>query len=195
MDARTRQWIHRGVLAIGLAPAAALGVAAATSGLGANPAEAITHTTGEFALRWLIVSLAITPLRRLFGWNALAPYRKTFGLLAFAYACAHVLNYFVLDLSLDFGFLWEDIVERPYITVGALAFLAMLPLALTSTRGMQRRLGRRWIALHRLSYVAAILAIVHFAWLVKADLGSPIVHGAVLAVLLGARFFRRDAPA
>lgn len=192
MEARTRRLVHRVVIGVGLLPFIALAVGGLLGRLGANPVEQITHVTGEWALRWLLVSLAITPLRRWFGWGALAPYRRSFGLLAFSYATAHVATYFTLDLALDFGFLVEDVIERPYITVGFAAFSLMVPLALTSTRAMQRRLGRRWRTLHRLAYVVAILAVIHFLWLVKADLGPPAVHAAILALLLALRVWHRE---
>lgn len=129
----------------------------------------------------------MTPLARLARWSALRPYRRTFGLLCFGYASLHLATFFVLDLGLDPGSLAEEVRERPYVTLGLSAWLCLAPLAITSTRGWQRRLGRRWASLHRLAYVAAALAVLHFAWLVKADLAEPAIHGAVLLALLAAR--------
>jgi sulfoxide reductase heme-binding subunit YedZ len=131
----------------------------------------------------------VTPARRLLGAPALAPYRRSFGLVAFGYACLHLAIYLVLDWGFDWGAILEDVAERPYVTAGATAFLCLAPLAATSTRSAQRRLGgRRWRNLHRMAYVAAAAAVVHFLWLVKADLREPLIYAGVLATLLGARF-------
>jgi methionine sulfoxide reductase heme-binding subunit len=175
-----------GVVTVALVPALLLAHGLATDTLGPDPVEELTHGTGDWALRLLLAALAITPLRRL-GLRALAPFRRTLGLLAFTYASLHLLVYLLLDQGLAFEFIWEDIVERPYITAGFAAFLCLVPLAITSTRAWIRRLGRRWIALHRLAYVAAVAAIVHFLWLVKADLREPLVHAALLAALFAVR--------
>ena len=121
-------------------------------------------------------------------WPALAPYRRSFGLLAFAYASLHLLTYAVLDQELDLPLLLEDVLERRYVTAGFAAWLCMLPLAITSTRRWIRRLGARWVRLHRLAYVAGVLAVVHYLWLVKADLLPPLLYGLVLALLLAARW-------
>lgn len=188
-----RRLLHAGVIAGGLVPLAVLVVAAARDALGANPIEALQHATGGWALTFLFASLAVTPLRRLAGWPFLAPYRRTFGLLAFTYASLHLLVYAVLDLFLDWRAIAEDVLERPYVTAGLTAFLCLLPLALTSTRGWQRRLGRRWQKLHRLVYVAALAAVTHYLWLVKADLREPLLWAAALALLLGARVWYRFA--
>jgi sulfoxide reductase heme-binding subunit YedZ len=180
--------VHAVVVAAALAPLAWLALGALGDALGANPVETITHVTGDWALRFLLASLAVTPLRR--AWPrlaALAPYRRTFGLLAFAYAALHAATFFALDLGFAFALLAEEVAERPYVTLGFAAFASMTPLALTSTRGWQRRLGRRWIALHRLVYAAGLLAAAHFLWLVKKDLREPLLYVAVLALLLGAR--------
>jgi len=168
------------------APLAWLIVRAAGGEL-AEPVEDITHLTGEWALRLLLASLAVTPLRRVFGWRGLAPFRRTLGLLAFGYALLHFATYLALDLGFDFAALAEDVGERLYITAGFAAFLLLLPLAITSTRGWQRRLGRRWLKLHRVVYAAGALAVLHFIWLVKADLRDPLLYAALLAVLLGVR--------
>ncbi len=195
MEPKTHRAIHRATIAVLCLPLVGLAVASATGGLGANPVERMTHVTGEWALRCLILGLAVTPLRRHFGWSFLAPYRRSFGLLAYTYAVAHFSVYLAFDLSFDFGFLVEDVRERPYITVGFVAFCALTPLAITSTRTWQRRLGRRWVALHRLVYVAIGLALVHYAWLVKADLAAPLVHALVAIALLAARWLPRSREA
>jgi methionine sulfoxide reductase heme-binding subunit len=182
-----RRHLYQGALvAAALLPALRLVLGLATDGLGPDPVADLTHTTGGWALKLLLASLAITPLRRL-GLRVLAPFRRTLGLLAFFYAGAHLLVYIVLDQGLAFDFIAEDILERPYITVGFASFLCLLPLAITSTRSWIRRLGRRWIELHRLVYLAATGAVLHFLWLVKADLREPLIHAAVLALLLGVR--------
>ena len=195
MRPERRTLIQAAVTTIGLLPFLGLCVAAATARLGANPIEEITHTTGESTLRMLLLTLAVTPLRRSFGWSFLAPLRRTFGLLAFFYGTLHMLTYVALDQFFDWELLVEDVLERRYITAGALGFLCMLPLALTSTRGWMKRLGRRWLRLHRLAYVAALAGIVHYIWLVKADLVPPLAHAAVLAVLLGYRLWHRASRA
>jgi sulfoxide reductase heme-binding subunit YedZ len=184
----TRRLVHAGVVAAALAPLGELARGAARGTLGANPVEAITHATGLWALRLLLASLAITPLRRASPrLAALAPYRRTFGLLAFGYAALHAATFFALDLGFAVARLVEEVAERPYVTLGFASLLALAPLAATSTRGSQRRLGRRWIALHRLAYLAAALGVAHFAWLVKKDLREPIAYAAVLALLLATR--------
>lgn len=162
--------------------------AAATDALGADPVAALTHETGQWALRLLLVSLAMTPLRRLTGSVAWIRYRRLFGLWAFTYACVHLSVYLVLDLGGYWSQIFADIVKRPYITVGFTAWVLLLPLAATSTRAAMRRLGRRWLALHRLVYLAAALAVLHFWWQVKADLSEPAVYAGVLAALLAARW-------
>lgn len=183
-----RQTIQRIAILVCALPGLVLAARAAGDALGANPIEAITHVTGEWALRLLLLTLAVTPLRRLFGWAWLAPLRRTFGLFAFGYAALHGLTYVALDQGFDWPLLVEDVLDRRYITAGAFGLLCMVPLAFTSTRAMMRRLGRRWITLHRLTYVAAIAGVVHYLWLVKADLLPPLVHAAILALLLGYRF-------
>jgi sulfoxide reductase heme-binding subunit YedZ len=171
----------------GLLPAAWLIGLALTDGLGANPIEQITHFTGDWALRFLLASLSVTPLRRLFGWRWVAPLRRTLGLTAFGYACSHFLTFLVLDHFFDWRGIVEDVLERRYVTAGFAAFLCLVALAATSTRAMIRRLGRRWIPLHRLAYLAAALGVIHFLWLVKSDLREPLVYAAALALLLGLR--------
>ncbi|HET9948865.1 MAG TPA: protein-methionine-sulfoxide reductase heme-binding subunit MsrQ [Longimicrobiales bacterium] len=155
--------------------------------LGANPAEKLTHVTGMTTLVLLLVTLTVTPVRRLTGWNPVIKLRRPLGLFAFFYAFCHFTIWFALYNLLDFGYMAADIAERPYITVGMAAFLFLIPLAVTSTRGWIRRLGRRWTVLHRGIYVAASLGVVHFYWLVKADTRLPVLLGTCLLVLFLAR--------
>lgn len=183
--ARSAQ-IRTGAWGIALAPLLLLGFRVFDDGLGANPVEALTHFTGIWALRMLVGSLAVTPLRRL-GLHQLLPARRILGLAAFGWASVHVSIYVALDLGFDFGFVLEDVLERPYITVGFSAWLVLLVLAVTSTVRWQKRLGRRWVHLHRAVYFAAMLAALHFIWLVKADLREPALYAGMIAVLLGAR--------
>ncbi len=187
---RRRAWKAL-VLAAALAPAARLCANALRGGLGANPIEAVTHETGLWALRFLLLALAVTPLRRVFGWSALAPYRRSFGLFAFFYASLHLGTFVGLDHFFDWRAILEDVAERRFVTAGLTTFLLLLPLAVTSTRGWQRRLGSRWVRLHRLAYLAGITGVVHYLWLVKADLRPPLAYAAVLAALLGARLWWR----
>jgi sulfoxide reductase heme-binding subunit YedZ len=188
---RARRNAHLTLIALALLPLAALGVGALRGALGANPVETITHVTGEWALRLLLATLAITPLRRFTGWAFLAPWRRSLGLLAFGYATLHFATFLALDLGFDLSALGEEVAERPYVTLGFSALVLLTPLAITSTRGWQRRLGRRWLVLHRLVYFAAGLAVLHFLWLVKADLAAPLAYAAVLALLLAARWAPR----
>jgi methionine sulfoxide reductase heme-binding subunit len=174
-----------------LLPFAWLVLGAFTDGLGANPVETITNTTGIWTLRLIAISLAITPLRWLTKWNPLIQLRRMLGLFAFFYGTLHFMTYFVLDQSLMFDGLWEDIVKRPYITVGFTAFVLLIPLALTSTQGWIRRLGgRRWNLLHRLVYVSAVLGVLHYWWKVKLDVSDPFFYAVIVAVLLGVRLLR-----
>lgn len=160
--------------------------------LGANPIEEVSHVTGDWTLRFLLLSLAVTPARRLLRLPALALLRRGLGLTAFAWASLHLATYVGLDLALDWNALLEDLRERRFVMAGFAAYCCLVPLALTSTRRSQRRLGRRWQQLHRLVYGSAALAIVHYLWLVKADLRPPLVYGAILAVLLGLRLRGRQ---
>lgn len=160
---------------------------AGTGNLGANPVEALTHRTGQWGLRFLLIGLAITPLRILTGYGRLLRFRRMLGLYAFFYASLHFLIYLILDRELEFNTIVEDIAERPYITIGFTALMLMMPLAVTSNRALMRRMGRRWQQLHRLVYVVGVCAIVHFLWLVKADLRAPLVYASVLATLLAVR--------
>lgn len=181
-------------LALGLAPFAWLVFRAFTDRLTANPVEDITLTTGIWALRFLLVTLAVTPLRRITGWNRIIQYRRMLGLLAFFYATVHLLTYFTFDLVFDFSRIIADVWKRPFITAGMLAFVLMVPLAITSTRGWIRRLGRRWQLLHRLIYVSAAAAVVHFLWKVKVVVGEPVYYAVILGVLLSFRLLWRFRP-
>lgn len=163
-------------------------IARGSSGaLGPNPVEAITHFTGDWTLRILLLTLAVTPLRRLTGQAWIVRYRRMLGLFTFFYAALHVATYLWLDRYFDLGSIAEDVLKRPYITVGFAAFVLMVPLAITSTQGWIRRLGRRWKTLHRAVYALGVLGVLHFLWLVKADLLEPAIYGVILAVLLGLR--------
>jgi len=168
-------------------PAVWLGVDALRGNLTADPIKEITHRTGWWTLTLLMVTLAVTPVRRLTGWNQIVKVRRMLGLYAFFYAVLHLLTYVVLDLFFAWDILLEDVAKRPYITVGFTAFLILLALAITSTRGWIRRLGWRWQRLHRLVYVAALLGVVHFYWQVKADTREPLIYAGILAILLVAR--------
>jgi sulfoxide reductase heme-binding subunit YedZ len=162
--------------------------------LTANPIEFITHFTGDWTLRFLLASLSITPLRKLFGWNGLIRFRRMLGLFAFFYALLHFATYMVLDHFFDFQAIAKDIVKRPYVTAGFTGLVLMVPLAITSTAGMIRRLGKRWQQLHRLVYVAAIAGVIHFYWLVKADIRRPLQYAALLILLLGYRLAANLTP-
>jgi sulfoxide reductase heme-binding subunit YedZ len=171
-----------------LSPAAWLAWGAFNDALGANPIEMLTRETGVWTLRFIVATLLITPLRRITGWNALIKYRRMLGLFAFFYGSVHLLTYVWLDQFFDVPGIVKDVVKRPFITMGMLAFLAMLPLALTSTTGWIRRLGgKRWQMIHRLIYVTAVCGVIHYYWLVKADVTRPIRYGAIVLVLLAAR--------
>ncbi|WP_093034705.1 sulfite oxidase heme-binding subunit YedZ [Thiocapsa roseopersicina] len=159
----------------------------ASGALGPNPVEAITHFTGDWTLRLLLVTLAVTPLRRLTGQAWLVRFRRMLGLFAFFYAVLHFTTYLWLDRFFDLGTIAEDVLKRPYITIGFAAFVLMVPLAITSTQGWIRRLGRRWKTLHRAVYAIGVLGVLHYLWLVKADLLEPAIYAIILAVLLGLR--------
>jgi len=181
-------WLVPGVVAGAAVPLLELAYQASTRGLGANPIAEALNRLGLLALALLVLCLACTPLQLWFGWNWPIRARKSIGLLAFGYACLHFLLYAGLDQELALGAIASDIAKRPFILVGFLAWLLLIPLALTSTRAALQRLGfRRWKALHRLVYVCATLGVVHFVWRVKKDVSEPAAYGAVLAVLLLAR--------
>lgn len=167
-----------------LVPALWLLAAALSNNLGANPIEAITRSLGDWALRFLLLTLTITPLRRLTGWRWLLGYRRMLGLYSFFYACLHLLSYIVLDQFFYWPEIWADIIKRPYITVGMISFLLLIPLAITSTTGWMRRLGRNWQRLHRLVYLIGIGAVLHYYMLVKADTSEPLLYALILFVLM-----------
>jgi sulfoxide reductase heme-binding subunit YedZ len=155
--------------------------------LGVNPIEKLTHVTGMTTLIILLVTLAVTPVRRLTGWNPIIQIRRPLGLFAFYYALLHFSIWMVLDLGFRLDWVWEDIKKRPYITVGFTAFLLLIPLALTSTKGWIRRLGKRWTRLHMLVYVSTVLGVIHYYWLVKSDVRIPLLLAAIYAVLMSLR--------
>ena len=194
-------WLKAGVFLAGLIPLGVIATAAWSGDLGANPVETLIHHFGDWTLRLMLVTLAVTPVRRLTGWNQAVRLRRMLGLFAFFYAVLHLATYVALDRSLLLEEILSDLTERPYIMVGFTAFVLLVPLAATSTNAMVRRLGgRRWRRLHRVVYVAAIGGVVHFWWLVKADVREPFIYAAVLALLLALRLppvvpFLRSLPA
>lgn len=184
-------WIKVALFAACLVPLARLVHGGMTDRLGANPIEAITRSTGWWALFLLLATLCVTPLRKASGANWILRLRRMLGLFAFFYALAHFTTFVWFDHWFDVGAILEDVVKRPFVTVGFAAFVAMLPLALTSNNAMVRRLGRNWQRLHRLAYLVAVLGVLHFWWLVKRDLTEPAVFAVALAGLLGIRAFWR----
>lgn len=181
------------VFALSLLPLLLLAWRGYQGRLGANPIEYITHFTGDWTLRFLLITLAVTPARRLLRIPELIKYRRMLGLFAFFYGVLHLVTWLWLDKFFDLHEMWADIVKRRFITAGMLGFTLMLPLALTSTRGWIRRLGKRWQLLHRLIYFSAAAGVVHYYWLVKSDVRAPVMYGAILALLLALRLpaFRR----
>ena len=184
--ARLRRWLGPAAWTGCLLPLAWIVLDGFTDGLGAEPIEELTHRTGYTALVLLMLSLAVTPARRLTGWNGIAPIRRTLGLCAFGYALLH-FGIYLADQGFAWEFIGEDIAERPYVTVGFLALVLLVPLALTSTRASIRRLGKRWQTLHRLVYVVGLLGVLHFLWLVKKDLREPLVFLAIYLALMAFR--------
>jgi len=172
-----------------LAPFAHLVWGVAYDALGANPVEAVTHSTGWWTLFMLCATLAVTPLRRATGANWLLKLRRMLGLYAFFYAALHFITYIWLDQWFDLTAIAADVLKRPYITVGFTAFLLLVPLAATSTNSMQRRLGRSWQRVHRFIYLIAVFGVLHFWWLVKRDITEPAIFALVLAGLLGVRLY------
>jgi sulfoxide reductase heme-binding subunit YedZ len=156
----------------------------------ADPVAEVEHTLGKTGLNLLLITLAVTPARQLTGWNWLVRLRRLLGLFSFFYIVLHFVSYVTLDLQFAWSLIGSEIVMRPFITIGMIALLAMIPLAVTSTRGMQRRLGRNWVKLHRLIYPIAILGVWHFWWQVKADIREPALYASILAALLGFRVFK-----
>ena len=180
----SKRWIKVPIFLLALLPVALLVRGALTGNLGVNPAETIQLTTGRWALKFLLLSLTVMPGRRLTGWNVVIQYRRMLGLFAFFYATLHFTSYWAFDLSFAFGAMVADVWKRPFIALGFSAFLLLVPLAVTSTKGWIRRLGKRWALLHRLVYVAAICAVIHFAWKVKVFTGDPVWYAVTLTVLL-----------
>ena len=170
-----------------LLPLMRLIVLGVNGGLGANPIEFITRSTGTWTLVGLLVTLSVTPLRQLSGRAGLIRYRRMLGLFTFFYACLHFVTYLWLDQFFDPAAIARDIVKRPFITVGFTAFVLLIPLAASSNHAMMRRLGRRWQLLHRLIYLIAVLGVIHYLWLVKKDLTEPLIYGGILALLLAVR--------
>jgi sulfoxide reductase heme-binding subunit YedZ len=182
------------VFALCLLPLLKLGLETFNFGglsLGANPIEELIHRLGKWGLNFLLITLAVTPLRNLTGWSALIRFRRMLGLFAFFYVLLHFLAYAGLDQRFNLAVILEDIVERPYITLGVTALLLLLPLAVTSTNGMVRRLGKRWKKLHRLIYVIGILGVWHFYWQVKLDTLEALIYAGILTVLLAYRLLDR----
>jgi methionine sulfoxide reductase heme-binding subunit len=181
-------WIKPIVFLACLLPLARLGWKGYTANLGANPIEVITHSTGDWILIFLLITLGFTPLRKLTGQLWLIRFRRMFGLFAFFYACLHFLTYIWLDKFFDVHEMLADIAKRRFITMGLTAFVLLIPLAITSTAGWIRRLGgRRWNLLHRLVYVSAVAGVIHYLWLVKADIRKPLQYAAILFLLLAYR--------
>ena len=181
------RWRRVALFLICSIPFAQLIYNALTDNLGANPIDAITRHTGSWTLIFLLVTLSVTPVRKIFAWNEAVRYRRMLGLFAFFYAVLHFTTFFVLDHFFDFNAILKDVMKRPYITAGFTGFVLLIPLALTSTAGMIRRLGKRWQQLHRLVYITAAAGVIHFYWLVKADIRRPAQYGFVLVLLLGYR--------
>jgi sulfoxide reductase heme-binding subunit YedZ len=181
--------IRIGVFVLCLTPFGVLAYQALTAALGPDPAEAIMHVTGEWSLRLLALTLLITPLRRHVSWPVLFKLRRMLGLFAFFYACVHLVSFGHFFVGWTPAILLEELVERPYITAGFAGWLLMLPLAVTSTRKMQRRLRRNWLRLHRLVYPAAIAACLHLLWQTRSDIGEALVYIAVFSLLLGWRLW------
>lgn len=187
------QWIRRALFLLALLPLAQVIWLGSEGRLGANPIETITRASGDWTLYFLCFTLAITPLRRLTGQNWLLKLRRMLGLFCFFYASLHFLCFLWFDHFFDLAQMWKDVKKRPFITVGFSAFVLLIPLAVTSTHAMQRRLGRNWVRLHRLIYLIAVLAILHFWWMRagKNNFTEPIVLGTIVALLLGMRLVFR----
>ena len=186
-----RRLFKAGLFIVSFLPAVALIYGALNNQLGANPIEVLTRDTGEWALRFLLITLAVSSLRLLFGWHFLADVRRLLGLYSFFYAVCHMLLYIWLDQFFSLTDIINDIIDRPFITVGFISFLALIPLAVTSNNAMIKRLGaERWNRLHRLVYYISIGGVIHFFMLVKKDITEPVIYIIILAVLLGIRLYR-----
>ena len=186
--------VRVGVFAAAAAPFLRLVSVAATNQLGPDPARDVMHFTGEWSLRLLAITLCLSPLRQLGLWRYPFRFRRMLGLYTFFYATVHLVGFAQLYVGWDEAILLEELVERPYIAAGFAAWVLMLPLAVTSTRGWQRRLGRNWLKVHRLVYGAAIAGCLHLLWQARSDLGEALVYGAIFAILLGWRGWRRLWP-
>ncbi len=196
----TNKWTKAAVFLVCLVPLGALVYRALNHQLGANPIEFLTHATGDWTIRFIVLTLAITPLRKTLKIPELIRFRRMLGLFAFFYACLHFSIWIGIDKFFDFTEMWKDIEKRRFITVGMAALLLMIPMAVTSTAGWIRRLGgRRWRMIHRAIYITAILAVIHYYWLVKSDVRLPLLYGAIVFVLLAWRagdwLLRRRNPA
>jgi sulfoxide reductase heme-binding subunit YedZ len=179
------KWTKAAVFVLCLVPLADLVYRGFNARLSANPVEFVQHFTGDWTLRFLLITLSITPLRKLLNLPELIRFRRMLGLFAFFYVCLHFLTYIGPDQSFSLTGMWKDVEKRRYITVGFLGFLLLIPLAITSTKDWIRRLGgRRWQMLHRSIYVAAVCGVIHYYWLVKSDVREPVTYAAILAVLL-----------
>jgi sulfoxide reductase heme-binding subunit YedZ len=196
------KWAKVLVFLLSLAPLAAIAWPFFHGGIIPNPVEFIQHATGDWTLRFLVFTLAITPFRKMFNLPELIRFRRMLGLFAFFYVCLHFSTYIGFDQSFDLSAIWKDVAKRRYITVGFLAFVLLIPLALTSTTGWIRRLGgKRWQALHRLVYISALAGVIHYYWLVKSAVLRPLAYGAIVATLLAWRLFewskrrKKSAPA
>jgi len=194
------KWTKVAVFLLCLVPFGELVWRIVKSELGANPVEFIQHATGDWTLRFLVFTLCITPFRKLFKLPDLIRFRRMLGLFAFFYVCLHFLTYLGPDQSFDLSAMWKDVARRPFITVGFLGFVLLIPMAITSTAGWIRRLGgKRWQMLHRAIYVSAVAGVIHFYWLVKSDVRKPLFYGALVAILLlwrlGSWFSRRRSQA
>ena len=184
----SNRWMKVPVFALCLSPGLLLIWKGFNGGLGANPIEFITHATGDWTLRFLAITLAVTPLRKLLRLPELVRFRRMLGLFAFSYGCLHFMTYLWLDKFFSWGEIAKDVVKRPFITAGFTAFVLLIPLAITSTAGWIRRLGgKRWQMLHRLVYVSAVAGVVHYYWLVKSDITRPVFYAAIVALLLAYR--------
>jgi methionine sulfoxide reductase heme-binding subunit len=179
------KWTKAILFLVCLVPLGALIYRAFTGGLGANPVEFVQHATGDWTLRFLLFTLAITPLRKTLNLPELIRFRRMLGLFAFFYVCLHFLTYIGPDQSFDLGGMWKDVEKRRYVTVGFLGFVLLIPLAFTSTAGWIRRLGgKRWQMLHRAIYISASCGVIHYYWLVKSDVRKPLFYGVLLLILL-----------
>src|SRR5207302_7468057 len=181
----SNRWTKVVLFVLCLVPLAWLGWRAYQQQLSANPIEFITHYTGDWIIRFLLITLAVTPLRKIFNQPQLARFRRMLGLFAFFYGCLHLMTWLWLDKFFDLSEMWKDVVKRRFITAGMTAFLLMLPLAITSTAGWVRRLGFvRWQRLHRLIYFSALAGVIHYYWLVKSDVREPLMYGGIWAALM-----------